>query len=203
MMPESLLLDLDGVLVRSEEAWFRTVADAGIRFRGRAVSRAEFEPTFGQGTAADVAAFGLGCSAAELDRFYVDTLPRHLSAIWVDPAAATLLAELRRRGLSLALVTNTVSPLAEAIQRGAGLRDAFDALACADCVERAKPAPDLPFLALARLGRRPEEAWFVGDSRFDRQAAEAAGVRFVGLGIDGDRRIEALGELLGLLDQRA
>jgi phosphoglycolate phosphatase/AHBA synthesis associated protein len=38
----------------------------------------------------------------------------------------------------------------------------------------------------------------VGDSRFDRGAAQAAGVHFVGLGLDGDARIEHLRELLPL-----
>lgn len=56
MLPEAVLFDMDGVLVKSEEAWFRTVEAAGVRFRGRPVTRAEFGPTFGQGTAADVPA---------------------------------------------------------------------------------------------------------------------------------------------------
>ena len=60
---------------------------------------------------------------------------------------------------------------------------------------RAKPAPDMVLLACERLGVGTGEVLFVGDSRYDREAAGAAGVRFVGLGIDGDLRIEALGEL--------
>jgi phosphoglycolate phosphatase/AHBA synthesis associated protein len=70
--------------------------------------------------------------------------------------------------------------------------------ATADRVANAKPAPDLVRLALAEVGVSAGEAWLVGDSRYDREAARAAGVRFVGLGIDGDARIEALADLLGL-----
>jgi len=62
-------------------------------------------------------------------------------------------------------------------------------------VTQAKPSPQLVQLACRELGVEPAEAWMVGDSRFDRQAAQAAGVFFVGLGIDGDRRIERLSEL--------
>src|SRR5687767_3280690 len=69
---KAVLFDLDGVLVKSEEAWFRTVEESGRRFRGRPVSREEFDPTFGQGTAADVEVFGLRCSTSELDAFYVE-----------------------------------------------------------------------------------------------------------------------------------
>src|SRR5205085_1313853 len=57
--PTALLFDMDGVLVRSEDAWFRVVEEAGERFRGRPVTREEFTPTFGQGTEADLSQFGL------------------------------------------------------------------------------------------------------------------------------------------------
>jgi phosphoglycolate phosphatase/AHBA synthesis associated protein len=39
----------------------------------------------------------------------------------------------------------------------------------------------------------------VGDSRYDREAARAAGVRFVGFRTDGDERLERLDLLPGLL----
>ena len=55
----AILFDMDGVLVRSFEVWFRVVEEAGRRFRGRAITRGEFTPTFGQGTADDVPVFGL------------------------------------------------------------------------------------------------------------------------------------------------
>ena len=37
----AVLFDMDGVLVRSEEVWFRVVEAAGVRFRGRAITREE------------------------------------------------------------------------------------------------------------------------------------------------------------------
>ncbi len=195
--PRAVLFDMDGVLVRSEAVWFEVVAQAGVRFRGRAITREEFAPTFGQGTTADIPAFGLACTPAQLDAFYVQEFPRHLDAVWVNPDAAPLLAWLASQGLGRGLVTNTVSPLAEQVLAHAGLT--LQALATANRVARAKPAPDLVQLALRELGVAPDEAWMVGDSRFDREAAGAAGVRFVGLGLDGDARVETLGALRGLL----
>jgi HAD superfamily hydrolase (TIGR01509 family) len=200
--PAAVLFDMDGVLVRSEETWARVVEESGRVFRGRPVTREEFAPTFGQGTAADVQVFGLGCTVEELDRFYLSTFPRMLGGtLWTNPAARPLLEGLRAQGRKLAVVTNTLTPLAEQVLRAAGLWGLFDAVTCADQVPRAKPAPDLVLHACARLGVAPAEAWMVGDSRYDRGAAQAAGVHFVGLGLPGDvhiGRLEELGPLLGL-----
>jgi phosphoglycolate phosphatase-like HAD superfamily hydrolase len=52
------------------------------------------------------------------------------------------------------------------------------------------------------LGVAPSEAVVVGDTRFDLEAATAAGVRAVGLQIDGDDRIERLEEILELVASR-
>jgi HAD superfamily hydrolase (TIGR01509 family) len=196
MNPRAVLFDMDGVLVKSDEVWFRVVEAAGQKFRGRKVTREEFFPTFGQGTAADISVFGLECSLAQLDAFYVDAFLDHLHEMWVNPDAAPLLGRLAAHGVRCALVTNTVMPLARRILRRAGLIEAFDSLATADRVGEAKPAPDLVFLALRELGVEVGDVWMVGDSRFDRQAARAAGVHFVGLALDGDRRIERLSELM-------
>ncbi len=199
MVPRAVLFDMDGVLVKSDEAWFRVVEAAGVRFRGRPITREEFFPTFGQGTDADVTAFRLSCTAEALDAFYAAELVRHLDAVWVNPDARPLLDVLARRGTATAVVTNTVGPLARDILRHARLEGAFGCLATADRVKHNKPAPDLVLLACAELGVRPAEAVMVGDSKYDRGAAQAAGVRFVGLGLDGDERLEALAGLAALL----
>jgi phosphoglycolate phosphatase/AHBA synthesis associated protein len=196
--PRALLFDLDGVLVRSGEIWFRTLEEAGRRFRGRPVTREEFFPTFGQGTAADVVHFGFACTSEELDRFYAETFPRHGDELWVDPDAARVLEAVRERGATRALVTNTVSALTAIILGKAGLQALFESVNCAGQVPRAKPAPDLLRRALQQLGVGADEAWMIGDSRYDREAAKAAGVRFIGLHLDGDARIEALAQLLDL-----
>lgn len=198
--PKAVLFDMDGVLVRSEEVWFRVVEEAGTRFRGSPVTREEFAPTFGQGTAADVRVFELGCSNEELDRFYIERFPAHANGVWVDPDAAPVLRELRARGFRTGLVTNTVVTLAEHILQAAGLRGLLDSLSCADLVAHAKPAPDLVHHALRELGLQPDDAWLVGDSRYDREAAGAAGVYFVGYGgLEGDASVARLPELLTLL----
>jgi phosphoglycolate phosphatase/AHBA synthesis associated protein len=192
----AVLFDLDGVLVKSEEAWYRTVEESGRRFRGSPVTRAEFDPTFGQGTAADVQVFGLKCTPAELDTFYIEQFPRYLESVWVNPDAAGLLVHLEAQGVARALVTNTVGPLAAVLLEHGKLARHLEVRATSDRVPRAKPAPDLVLLACRELGISPADAALVGDSRYDRDAARAAGARFIGFRIDGDERIEQLSALI-------
>ena len=198
-LPRAILFDLDGVLVRSHEAWFRVSVAAGQQFRGSPVTWEEFEPAFGQSTASDIASFGLRCSVEELDAYFTAHFARYLEHVWTDPGAAGLLESLRRKGLRLAVVTNTVTPLALQILEAAQLRSAFEVIAGADQAPNAKPAPDLLHRTCAALGVPEAETWMIGDSRFDRGAAAAAGVHFVGLGHDGDHRIERLADLDALV----
>lgn len=191
----AVLFDMDGVLVRSEEVWFRLVEAAGVRFRGRAITREEFFPTFGQGTATDIPVFGLNCTVDELNAYYTTEFVRFLDSVWVNPEARVLLDELASRQVKVALVTNTVGPLAARILEYAKLDRDFVVRATADVVKRSKPAPDLLHYALEGLGVAAGDALMVGDSRFDREAAHAAGVRFAGLKLDGDVRVERLLEL--------
>jgi phosphoglycolate phosphatase/AHBA synthesis associated protein len=75
----AVLFDMDGVLLKSEEAWAHVVAAAGERFRGSPVTLEEFQPTFGQGTEADVRFVGLGLDGdARIER--LEELLAHLTA---------------------------------------------------------------------------------------------------------------------------
>lgn len=194
----AVLFDLDGVLVKSEDAWFHVLEEAGRHFRGSPVTREEFAPTFGQGTAADAEVFRLGCTAEDLNRFYLEHFPTFTRHVWVNPEARGLLDTLAAMEVKAVVVTNTVTPLASQLLEAGHLLDGFAAVVGADQVEHSKPAPDLLVRALGLLALEPAQALMVGDSRYDRGAAQAAGVPFVGLGIDGDWRIEQLGALVML-----
>jgi HAD superfamily hydrolase (TIGR01549 family) len=197
----AVLFDLDGVLVDSQEVWF-AVLNAVARDLGRpAVSRADFVAGWGQGIAADVERFFPGRTIAELERRYDEAFAKHLDRLRFDPAGAAVLAELARRGVPTALITNTPGPLARAILDRGGL--ALDAVVGGTDVPCGKPAPDMVLRACAECGVAPERAIVVGDTDYDRAAAAAAGVPFVGLRFGDGRRIERLEQVVALLDGAA
>jgi phosphoglycolate phosphatase-like HAD superfamily hydrolase len=59
--------------------------------------------------------------------------------------------------------------------------DAIDEATSASDVDQSKPAPDLVQVALGKAGVAPERAVFVGDTVWDVQACQSAGVPCIGL----------------------
>jgi phosphoglycolate phosphatase/AHBA synthesis associated protein len=192
-----VLWDLDGVLVDSYEAWFHVLNHTAHAFGHPPVSRQVYADGWGQGIEKDVERFFPDRTIAEVEAFYHDHFMDHATHLRVDPDAARVIETLRAAGLGQALITNTPGPLAKNIVRSAGLE--LDSVVGGTDVLNGKPAPDMVLEACQRLRVTPAEAVVIGDSRYDREAAGAARVRFVGLRIDGDQRIERLAELPGLL----
>ena len=87
-------------------------------------------------------------------------------------------ALLAGAGRALAVFTNKPGSLARKILDGLGLLARFTAVIGGDEAPR-KPDPAGVRLIQDRVGARPDETVFVGDSRIDVATAQAAGVRMV------------------------
>ena len=92
------------------------------------------------------------------------------------PGVPAVLAELRRRGHPIALVTSKGDEIARRSLDVVELTPLFDTIVGADSCSRHKPDPEPVFVALERLGRPAAEALFVGDSPHDVASGNAAGV---------------------------
>lgn len=188
-----VLFDMDGVLIHSEEAWFDAMNEVAERLGVPAITRQAFDEGWGAGVPEDAERHYGGVDPDRLEALYTETVPRHLHRLVVVwPEVFEVMDGL---GLRVAVVTNTPQPLADQSLSMAGLSPG---VVCAAGDAEPKPAPDLILLALRRLGLRPDEVVMVGDSAFDARAAAAAGVRLVGVGQPGWRRVESIRELPGL-----
>ncbi len=105
-----------------------------------------------------------------------------------------VLLELKAQGRRLGIVSAKRRSTVELAFASVEIGHLFDVVVGGDEAERQKPAPDLLLLALDRLGARPAEAAYVGDSPFDMQAARAAGMRAVGVTWGGIHAPEALAD---------
>ena len=194
----AVLFDLDGVLIDSYEVWFHLLGSIAADFGYPAISRAVFQSGWGQGIEADVRRFFPRHSVAELERLYAERFPAHLRHLAVAEGVPAVFAALRRRGIGSAVITNTPAEVARPLLARAAATP--DVLVGGTDVARPKPAPDMVLHACARLGVEPPSAWVVGDTAFDREAAQQAGARFAGLGIEGELSLARLTDLLPLLE---
>lgn len=112
------------------------------------------------------------------DRHYADTVE---SGSTLFPQVKETLLALRDQGLPLAIVTNKPTPFVAPLLASLGISDSFSLIIGGDDVAVKKPHPAGIFLVLGHFGVLPEQLLFVGDSRNDILAAQAAGVPNVGM----------------------
>jgi phosphoglycolate phosphatase len=176
---QAVLFDLDGVLVDSHEAWWAVVGDAARAFGLPEIDRARFTNVWGQGISADVKNLYPGHTHDEVEAAYEAAFSRHGHDIRINPEGSAVLADLRSMGIGTACVTNTQISLARAILREAGLDGAFDDVQGMAKGVHEKPAPDMLRSALDALGVAATDALMVGDTRYDEEAARAAGTAYL------------------------
>jgi pyrophosphatase PpaX len=105
-----------------------------------------------------------------------------------------VLERLHGEGRKLGIVTAKRRRSIDLAFQSVDLARFFGAIVTADDAARHKPDPEPVYVALERLGSRPEDTAFVGDSPFDMGAGKAAGVYAVGVSCGGLHREERLRE---------
>ena len=192
----AVLFDLDGVLIDSYEAWFKLVNHAARHFCKPDISAERFKESWGQGIEADLRDFFPGCDAEQVERFYEDHLLDFDACIRVEAEAATALRQLRDADIARGVVTNTPLLLARDLLAWAGLIGFLDVTSGTRRNLAPKPSPDLLLHACRELALEPRAVLVVGDSRFDAQAAQAAGTSYVGFRTGEARSVSSLLEIV-------
>ena len=177
---DAVLLDMDGVLLRSEEVWFALLTRLRRDLGYPALDRATFDRLWGQGVQADVEILFPRQTVDELSALYAAHFLDHVERLDVEAGGPPLVARLRAAGVATAVVTNTPQPLAGTLLARAGV--AVDVVIAGTDAPRPKPWPDPVLLACERLGVAPARALMVGDTAYDAQSAAAAGAAFCGFG---------------------
>lgn len=195
--PRAILFDLDGVLIDSYLVWFHLLNHTARELGYPPISAERYEECWGQSTRADRDSFFPNHEVSEVEAFYDAHHDEHLGHLKVPEEVPRVFECLDERGLGSAVCTNTQASIAAEVVKRSGATPSF--IVGGDDVPKGKPAPDMLLRACELLEVSPTEAWMVGDSRYDKEAAAAAGVHFVGMGIDGDTRLSRLADLVELL----
>jgi HAD superfamily hydrolase (TIGR01509 family) len=190
-LPDAVVFDNDGLLLDTESVWTRAEEDLFER-RGTEFTPADKRELVG--TSAAVAGAVLerrlgepgraGELIEELNALVVAELEHGVEAMF---GARELLADLKRRGTPIGVVSN--SPLAF-LRRSlelVGFEDRFDVVLSAHEVAAPKPAPDPYLEACRRLGvTAGPSVVALEDSPTGVAAARAAGLTVIGVpSVDG------------------
>lgn len=181
-MTESVVFDLDGVLVDSEGVWEEVrrafVGEAGGHWLPDTQSRlmGMSSPEWGRYLSRDL---GVGMPPEEVTAVVIDRMRRryaeHLPLI---PGAVEAVRRIGARW-PLGLASSSPLEIVRSVVEEAGLSDCFAAIAASDEVPSGKPAPDVYLLAAQRLAVHPAASAAVEDSSNGLRSAAAAGFRVV------------------------
>ena len=108
------------------------------------------------------------------------------------PGAADLLRACHEAGLRVVLASSADPRELDVLREALDAEEAIDAATSAGDVDSSKPAPDLVHVALDQAGASPAQTVFVGDSVWDAQACQKAGVPCIGVLSGGTSREELL-----------
>jgi HAD superfamily hydrolase (TIGR01509 family) len=191
----AVILDVDGTLVDTNYqhalAWYRAFRQHGVT-----LALWEIHRRIGMGGDQLVASlvgegfedrYGDAVRAAE-KALYLAMLPE----VQPLPGAGELLETLHARGHSIVLASSAKPDELEHYLTLLDARTLVDGWTDSGDVERTKPEPDLVLAALEKADAKAKDAVMVGDSVWDCRAAEAAGVRSIGVLTGGFSESELL-----------
>ena len=177
---DAVVFDCDGLLAETEPAWTR--AETAI-FRehghdfGPEQKQVLIGGTLASGGLAMADYFGLPGAGPALAARLAGLVWKELAAgTPALPGARDIGEILLRRGIPVAVASNSPRRFVDAALGSAGLADLFEVIVSSDDVEHGKPAPDLYLTACARLHAVPGRSVAFEDSRTGVASARAAGM---------------------------
>ena len=183
---EAVVFDMDGVLIDSEVLW-RQVREEFAADIGLVWSDADQASTLGCNTAVWARIMvqrlhlreKLGMDEAGVAQEIIGRMRAKYAAHLPEREGAIAAVRLAASRYKVALASGSPNELAEYVLRVTGLDQVFQATMYGDDVEHGKPAPDIYWQVLAKLGVKPENAVGVEDSANGIKSLKAAGMGII------------------------
>ncbi len=183
---KAVIFDIDGTLIDSVDLHAKAWVDALAHF-GVTVSHDEARSQIGKGGDQLLPVF--------LDRERIEregeTIEAYRSQLFKDrylaqvrpfPGVRALFERLRAKGRTLALASSGKKGEVEQYQKLLQIEDLVDVVTTSDDAERSKPYPDIFQAALAKLAPiGASQAVVIGDTPYDAEAAQKAGIATIGV----------------------
>lgn len=178
---DAYLFDADGTLIDTKELIYRSFRHMAETVEVTLPDRKAVEATIGLPVWTQVGMFLGDANTPEMLEKAVGIYGGYMEKVYMDylklfPGAMDCLADLRRRGKLLAIVTSRRRQSLARFTGHLGLTDYFSVIVTADDTAKHKPDPEPAQLALDRLGvKDAARAVFIGDAGFDMLCGKGAG----------------------------
>lgn len=177
----TLLFDLDGTLIDTNELIISTYLHTLEKYFPGKYTREDVLPFLGP-TLHEV--FG-EMDPDRVEEMVVEyrtyNLANHDALVREFVGVMETIETLKKKGYKLAIVTTKREDVAFKGLRLMKLDSYFDVMIAYDHVKKVKPDPEPIYLALEKLGSKPEEALMVGDNFHDVLAGKNAGTKTAGV----------------------
>ena len=190
-MIHTVLLDVDGTLIDSNESHARAWADILKRHGWDDVTWQQILPLIGMGGDKLLPkVIGVKIDSPQGKALAKERTEHFLTAyaptIRAFPRTRELLEAFRDRGLKRVIATSAKeNELATLLDR-AGVEDLITRETTSDDAKgKSKPEPNIILAALEKANASPDEAIMIGDTPYDVEAARRAGVRTIALRCGG------------------
>ena len=190
---------MDGVLIDSFGGWYVVFNKTLEHFNNRTITKKEFDEKVWAKNFNETVKEYFSVPIKDILDYYdkiKEDFDKNISTF--DDVEKTL-TELKKMGFILTVATNSHKTFAKKTLKNTNLIEYFNLILCGDDVKNGKPEPDLLFKTLDELKLNREDVVFIGDSIWDKIAAERAEIEFIGLGIDAKTRIEKLNQILNVI----
>lgn len=176
----AVVFDLDGVLWDGEPLYYAAF-NVVLEPLGHHLPEDEYEQIIGSSVEAAWAwvlrRFGISDPPEPYYDAYDEAVLKMLAEpVEPLPGVRKLVADLKQRGLRVAVASASLRQWVDATLDGIGMSGEFETTVSASEVKHAKPAPDLYALAAERLGVSPSDCLAVEDTRAGIASAKAAGM---------------------------
>lgn len=182
MKYKTLLFDLDGTIIDTNELIINSFIYTLENYYPSKYTREDIIPHMGRPLIDQIKHFGEEELVDEMIEMYREhNIRTHNEMIREFPYVKEVLTELHQLGASLGVVTTKMDITTQMGLELFGLDGLMGTIVTYGDTELHKPAPEPILLAMERLNAHPETTLMVGDSQYDIQAAQNAGITSIGV----------------------
>ncbi|MNH91824.1 Pyrophosphatase PpaX [compost metagenome] len=181
-MIKTVLFDLDGTIVDTNELIVQSFLHSLEGESPEPVTREIIIPNMGRPLIEQLEFFtGKTDVDHVLLKYRSYNLEHHDELVQQFPYVREVFAKLHEHGVKIGIVTSKIRKTTLMGLKLAGLDSYISSIVTVEDVENAKPDPEGILRALGELDHVGEEAVMVGDSHYDIEAAQNAGIHSVGV----------------------